>query len=88
MEKNSVVRMEHNHLCQKPSTMKLATTVVFLLVMIWPLWSVWSLCWVKLGYLFMYLLDKVYVVQPYITFIICSFISVSEKMQQSETLVN
>ena len=54
MEKNSVLRLEHSNLCQKPSTMKLTTTVVFLLVIIWSLWPVWSSCWVKLGYLFIY----------------------------------
>ena len=74
-----MVRLEHSHLCQTPSTMKLTTTVVFLLVVIWSLWPVWS-CWVKLGYLFMYILAKVHVVQPHVTFIICSFISLSEKM--------
>jgi len=56
--------------------------------MIWSLWPVWSSCWVKLGYLFMYILAKVHVMQPHVTFIICSFISVREKIQQSETLVH
>jgi len=36
----------------------------------------------------MYILAKVHVMQPHVTFIICSFISVREKIQQSETLVH
>jgi len=69
MEKNSVVRMEHSHLCQTPSTMKLTTTVVFLLVMTWSLWSLWSLCWVVRLYIYVFISKNVHVVQPYVTFI-------------------